>query len=230
MTVTGFLHFAGKLRGLGGVALARRIEEVIALVHLEAVREEFVRNLSYGYRQRVGVAQAIIHEPDLLILDEPTHDLDPVQIVEMRSLISRLRQQHTILISSHNLPEISQTCDRIYVLNAGEIIASGTEADLSAKLASSSHFELTVLAGSEKNADLSEATISERISRVHGVRGVVFRGMEGSAFTFEVEAEGDIRGEVSRALFEGGLSVIRLEQARHKLENLFLHLIRGGKA
>lgn len=231
MTVNSFLRFAGELRGLGGEKLARRIEEVIELVHLGAVRRELVRNLSYGYRQRVGVGQAIIHEPELLILDEPTHDLDPVQIVEMRSLISKLRSHHTILISSHNLPEISQTCDRIYVLNAGEIIASGTESDLSAKLANSSHFELAVLpaAGSPQGEE-AEAAISERISKVTGVRSVTFRGKDGDAFTFEVESQGDIRGEVSRALFEGGYSVIRLEQARHKLENLFLHLIRGGSA
>jgi len=231
MTVTAFLHFAGRLRGLGGAALEQRREEVIELVNLQAVRTELVRNLSYGYRQRVGVGQAIIHEPELLILDEPTHDLDPVQIVEMRSLISQLRQHHTILISSHNLPEISQTCDRIYVLNAGEIIASGTEADLSAKLARSTHFELAVLGGPSSPPDsVSEVAIAALVSKVPGVRGVVFRGMEGNAFTFEVESEGDVRGEVSRAIFEGGLSVIRIEQARHKLENLFLHLIRGEVA
>jgi ABC-2 type transport system ATP-binding protein len=231
MTVTTFLHFAGRLRGLGGAALERRTEEVVELVHLQAVRKELVRNLSYGYRQRVGVGQAIIHEPELLILDEPTHDLDPVQIVEMRTLISQLRQHHTILISSHNLPEISQTCDRIYVLNAGEIRASGTEADLSAKLANTSHFELTVLGNSQSEpGSVSEPAIVERILRVAGVRGVAFRGMEGEAFTFEVEADRDIRGEVARALFEGGFSVIRLEQSRHKLENLFLHLIKGGNA
>jgi ABC-2 type transport system ATP-binding protein len=231
MTVVSFLRFAGELRGLGGEKLTRRIEEVVELVHLDAVRKELVRNLSYGYRQRVGVGQAIIHEPELLILDEPTHDLDPVQIVEMRSLISKLRSHHTILISSHNLPEISQTCDRIYVLNAGEIIASGTEADLSAKLENSSHFELTVLpASQEGSVGGAEAAITDRIAKVPGVRGVTFRGMDGAAYTFEVEAQGDIRAEVSRALFEGGHSIIRLEQARHKLENLFLHLIKGGSA
>jgi len=232
MTVASFLSFAGELRGLRGADLQRRIEEVIEIVHLQEVRKVLVRNLSYGYRQRVGVGQAIIHEPELLILDEPTHDLDPVQIVEMRSLISRLRERHTILISSHNLPEISQTCDRIYVLNAGEIIASGTEAELSGRLTQSSQIELTVLpaSGAAISDGSPEKAIIDLISQVAGVRSVKFRGADGDALSFEVEADGDLRGEVSRVLFGAGHSVIRLEQGRQKLENLFLHLIKGGSA
>ena len=230
MSVVTFLYFAGKLRGLSGAALDRRVEEVIEIVHLNAVRHVLVRNLSYGYRQRVGVGQAIIHEPELLILDEPTHDLDPVQIVEMRSLISRLKEHHTLLISSHNLPEISQTCDRIFVLNAGEIVAAGTEAELSSQQAYTSNFSLAVLPPAGVEGEAAQAAVAALIEKVPGVSAAVFKGIDDGALTFEVQAKGDIRGEVSRALFEGGATVIRIEQGRQKLENLFLQLIRGGSA
>ena len=144
MTVGDYLHFAGRIRGLGPEAVARRVPEVEEYARITEVHDMPTRNLSQGYRQRVGVAQAIIHDPDLLILDEPTHDLDPVQIMEMRGMIRALKDSHTILISSHILPEISQTCDRLLILNDGEIVASGTEAELGDTLLRSRGMVVTV--------------------------------------------------------------------------------------
>ncbi|MBT8494804.1 MAG: ABC transporter ATP-binding protein, partial [Deltaproteobacteria bacterium] len=134
MLVEDYLAFAGKLRGMSKGEVEKRIPEVVELTHVAEVRYEPIANLSHGYRQRVGVGQAIMHKPDLLILDEPTRGLDPVQIVEMRNMIRDLTGEHTVLISSHILTEISQTCDRLLVLGKGRIIASGTEEDLSANL------------------------------------------------------------------------------------------------
>ena len=144
MTVGDYLHFAGRIRGLTPEAVARRVPEVEEYARITEVHDIPTRNLSQGYRQRVGVAQAIIHDPDLLILDEPTHDLDPVQIMEMRGMIRALKDSHTILISSHILPEISQTCDRLLILNDGEIVASGTEAELGDTLLRSRGMVVTV--------------------------------------------------------------------------------------
>ncbi len=144
MTVGDYLNFAGRIRGLTPEAVARRIPEVEEYARIAEVHDMPTRNLSQGYRQRVGVAQAIIHDPDLLILDEPTHDLDPVQIMEMRGMIRALKDSHTILISSHILPEISQTCDRLLILNDGEIVASGTEAELGDTLLRSRGMVVTV--------------------------------------------------------------------------------------
>src|SRR5688572_20639534 len=134
MTVGDMVAFAGRIRGMGKDDLDKRLPEVIDVTHLGDVHNELVRNLSHGYRQRVGVAQAIVHKPRLLILDEPTRGLDPVQVVEMRQMIRDLKKNHTILISSHILPEISETCDRLLVLGEGAIVGSGTEEKLSNEL------------------------------------------------------------------------------------------------
>src|SRR5262249_20190281 len=137
MTVGEYLHFAGRLRGMAARDADRRVPEVAARTHVEDVMHDPIRTLSHGYRQRVGVAQAIVHQPKLVILDEPTRGLDPVQIVEIRQLVRELKAQHTVLISSHILPEISETCDRMLVLGEGAIVGSGTEEELSQRLASS---------------------------------------------------------------------------------------------
>lgn len=130
MTVGDYLAFVGRIKGMSAEAVARRVPEVEEYTRVTEVHDVPARHLSQGYRQRVGVAQAIVHDPELLILDEPTHDLDPVQIVEMRGMIRTLKDAHTILISSHILPEISETCDRLLILDDGRIAAQGTEAEL----------------------------------------------------------------------------------------------------
>lgn len=135
MSVTDYLHFAGQLRGMSKGDVRKRMPKVLEVTHLTDVDDEIIGHLSHGFRQRVGVAQAIIHSPTLLILDEPTRGLDPVQIVEMRNLIHELKEDHTVLISSHILTEISQTCDRLLVLGQGRILASGSEQELTVDLA-----------------------------------------------------------------------------------------------
>ena len=154
MTVQEYLIFAARLRGLSLAEAEGRVDEVLAATQLVGVRHDVITTLSHGYRQRVGIAQAVVHRPRLVVLDEPIAGLDPVQIVEMRALVRNLRHEHTTIISSHILSEISETCDRILVIRNGEIVASGTEAELSSRLASGGRVAVTVRGSAEKARQL----------------------------------------------------------------------------
>ena len=235
MTVGDYLAFAGRIKGMTPEALAARIPEVEERARVTEVHDVPTGHLSEGYRQRVGVAQAIIHEPDLLILDEPTHDLDPVQIMEMRGMIRELKDSHTILISSHILPEISQTCDRLLILDDGEIVASGTEEELGEMLMRTLRLAVTIRIGDgEAGNGSGGAAIGAAqavIGKVSGVTGVQ-RSVRGESMieetgtvTFEVESEKDLRAEVCRALVESGCDVIRLARAELELERVFVGLV-----
>ena len=237
MTVTDYLTFAGRIKGMSSEAVARRMPEVQERTRIVEVRNVPTGHLSQGYRQRVGVAQAIIHEPELLILDEPTHDLDPVQIMEMRGMIRSLKDSHTILISSHILPEISQTCDRLLILNDGEIVASGTEEELGEKLFMSRRLTVTVRLDAEGagNGERSGAVDAARtaIARVAGVTDVQMpdtpeSAADGGSVTFQVEGDSDLRAEVCRALVESGHDVITLTRAERGLERVFVGLVGKG--
>lgn len=237
MTVSDYLGFAGRLRGMSGGALNRRLPKVLELTDLAEVRGELIRNLSHGYKQRVGVAQAIVHEPELLILDEPTRGLDPVQIVEMRNMIRELKKDHTVLISSHILTEISQTCDRLLVLGKGEIIAAGSEDTLSSDLIETKRIEVEVLAtgsGTDEDADgdseqSAQGALVALIEQIEGVNEVsASRGPKG-CHRFEISCSDDVRARVCRTLVEAGHEVVRLVQARSELESIFLKLVQGGQ-
>ncbi len=232
MVVLDYLRFAGRLHGLERRALERRIEEVADLIHIRGVLGELVRHLSHGYRQRVGLAQAILHDPMLVILDEPTHGLDPAQVVEMRGLVRRLKERHTVVISSHNLPEISETCDRLLVLDAGEVIAMGSEAELSGRLLGAMRIEVAVRAsraGAEA-ATGAAADVVACLQAVGGVSAVVPAPGPAGELAFALEADGDRRAEVCRALVDAGWAVLRLDRGRHELENVFLELVGAGAA
>lgn len=250
MTVGDYLAFAGRIKGMSPEAVARRVPEVEEYARVSEVHGVLARHLSQGYRQRVGVAQAIIHDPELLILDEPTHDLDPVQIMEMRGMIRELKDSHTILISSHILPEISETCDRLLVLNDGEIVASGTEAELGEGLLRSRRLSITVrqaarpatarpaAADDEPQAQVPQAprTPEEVIRAVPGVTRVepaptTRRRPDPHAVTYHVEGDADLRAAVCRALVEAGHDVLALARAERELERVFVGLVgRTGAA
>ena len=257
MTVGDYLHFAGRIRGLTPEAVARRVPEVEEYARITEVHDVPTRNLSQGYRQRVGVAQAIIHDPDLLILDEPTHDLDPVQIMEMRGMIRALKDSHTILISSHILPEISETCDRLLILNDGEIVASGTEAELGDTLLRSRGMVVTVrprgVGGAGEDAADADPADGDAADGDAGVQAAVeaaaqvIRGVPGvadvtlpdrparaiaaaGAVAIRVNGEADVRAPVCRALVEAGHDVIGLTRAERELERVFVELVGGAEA
>jgi len=236
MTVSDYVRFAGRLRGMASSALAKRLPKVLEVTDITEVRNDLIRNLSHGYKQRVGVAQAIVHEPDLLILDEPTRGLDPVQIVEMRNMVQQLKKEHTVLISTHILTEISQTCDRLLVLGNGEIIASGTEDALSSNLIETKRIEVAVQAKSADgdsdagdSADEAPGSITTLIEQIDGVASVSpAAGVDGSQH-FEIACSDDVRAQVCRTLVEAGHDVVRLVEARSELESTFLRLVKGGQ-
>jgi ABC-2 type transport system ATP-binding protein len=237
MAVGDYLRFAGRVRGMDAAAVEQRVAELEESIGLGAVRDELIRNLSQGYRQRVGLAQALIHEPDLVILDEPSHDLDPAQIVDMRGLLGTLKERHTILVSSHNLSEISQTCDRLLVLDAGEIIAWGTEAELSARWLDAQKIEVEIRVPAGAGGAPPGATPADpngvdsavaRLSEIDGVRQVTAENSE-EGNLLVIESNGDRRAQICRTLVEQGYDVIRLERGRQKLEGVFLGLVRGAE-
>jgi ABC-2 type transport system ATP-binding protein len=230
MQVSEYLEFAGRIRGMTGVQLKKRLPEVIDTTDLESVENDLIYTLSHGFRQRVGVAQAIVHDPKLLILDEPTRGLDPVQIVEMRNLVRNLKKAHTVLISSHILTEISETCDRILMLGDGEILASGTEESLLAKVepdASAWRIGVAVVPRGDGDPFRSPA-VKDLLSGLNGVTEVKDDGLSENSISYEVVADRDIRAELCRALVEAGHGVVRLGGSARKLENIFLKLVQGG--
>lgn len=223
MTVRDFIRFAGRLRKMDAAAVEKRLPEVERTTQLEGVADELVRNLSHGFRQRVGVAQAIVHKPKLLILDEPTRGLDPVQVVEMRAMIRDLKQDHTILISSHILPEISETCDRLLILGEGKIVGQGTEQDLSKDLLGARRLAVTVKPGAGGGAAVTKA-----IEAVAGVtKAVAMAPSDDGAIEIEVDAEGDVRAPVAKAIVDGGHGLLRLDRSKRQLESIFLQLVQG---
>jgi ABC-2 type transport system ATP-binding protein len=201
MTVGGYLAFAARLRGVPAREAVARVTEAEEKTSLRQVHDEVIGSLSHGYRQRVGLAQALVHRPALLILDEPTAGLDPVQIVEMRNLIRRLRGEHTLLISSHFLAEISQTCDRLLVIQSGEI-------------------ELDVRAPADR--------VVAAVRSVSGVLGVtVLRDEHGEA-SIRVQARADLRPAIVRAVVSHGLDLMRLDRSASRLEAIFIQLASTG--
>ena len=227
MTVVDYLSFAGELRGMSRSQVKRRMPDVLEVTDLGDVAHDVIGTLSHGYRQRVGLAQAIVHQPKFLILDEPTRGLDPVQIVEMRNLIHDLKQNHTVLISSHILTEISQTCDRLLVLGKGKLLGSGSEHELAASESEIRQITVTVRAPS---GDDPKGQIRKVLAAVDGVKSVADPYEQGGGLLFALSTTKDCRAEVSRAVVEAKLDLIKLDYARSELENTFIRLVGGVDA
>ena len=227
MSVGDYLRFVAELKGVGAKDLTRRVNEALDTCGLSGVRNEILSTLSHGYKQRAGIAQAMVHKPSLLILDEPTSGLDPVQIVEMRQLIKRLGGEHTVLLSSHILTEISQTCDRLLVIHEGHLRADGTEEAIqrTGTGADQSLIEVEV----EGQGDVQSAA-QQQAGKVQGVLAVRVVRTEGSRVHLEIEASGDRRAAVARALIESGLSLLRLDHKAMELESIFQRLVQPASA
>lgn len=226
MTVTDYLRFAAELRGMSKAEITRRMPEVLDVTDLTDVAGEVISTLSHGFRQRVGVGQAIVHNPKFLILDEPTRGLDPVQIVEMRNLIHDLKQHHTVLISSHILTEISQTCDRLLVLGKGQLLGAGSEAELVGK--ESEIREVTVTVRLPK--EVEPAAAQALLGAVDGVTKVADPFEHSGGLTFTLSTSRDCRAEVSRAVVAGKLDLLKLDHAKSELETTFIRLVGGNDA
>lgn len=218
MTVGEYLTFAARVRGVARKLTASAVGAAEEKTGLNHKHRELIGRLSHGYRQRVGVAQALVHNPALLILDEPTSGLDPLQIVEMRNLIKGLRGQHTLLISSHILAEISQTCDRLLVIQAGEIVRQGTEEQLASSMGKRVEVEIDL--------ESESSNVLEKLRALPQVCSVVVGPQQNSLVRLLVTTEGDHRPEVVSTIVAAGGRIMRVERGRARLERIFLELTK----
>ena len=223
MTVVEFLQFAAALRGMPSDKIDGRIKEIGARCGLGDVAGKLVGELSKGYRQRVGLAQAMLHDPDIVILDEPTSGLDPNQIVEIRSLIKEIGREKTVILSTHILPEVQATCSRVLIINGGKLMADGTPDELRAR-ERGGRYRVVV----ESNGVPKEA-IRDRLAGIAGVaRCVMLAGEEGShAFTIHAAATTDLRKLIFRAAVDNRWTLLELARESASLEDVFRNLTTG---
>jgi ABC-2 type transport system ATP-binding protein len=224
MTVGDYLTFCAKLRGVGDERVAAYVADAEEKTALRDAHEVVIDSLSHGFRQRVGVAQAIVHKPALLILDEPTSGLDPVQIVQMRELIRSLKGHHTILLSSHILSEISQTCDRLLVVHDGKLVAQGTEEELARGSSRLGVVELEVTGVGERG--LGDRVIAALKSVPDVKEARVTKESSGHA-ALTLDAPTSARPQIVRALVAANIDVMRIDEGSLELESIFLRLTRG---
>jgi len=220
MTVREMLTYAGRLHGVSASAIRARVDDAMERTHVTERKDELVSSLSHGFRQRVGIAAAIVHGPALVILDEPISGLDPVQIVEMRKLIQSLGGAHTVLLSSHILGEIQQTCDRLLVLDKGRVVAEGTDEQL--MRSARARVEIVVRG--------AVAAARAAVAPVTGQAGLsVDDGGEGRARVLFEAADDEVRERVVAALVAAGLGVRAVRDADQGLESVFLGLLGQSK-
>jgi ABC-2 type transport system ATP-binding protein len=213
MTVRDYLDFFARLRGMERVRTRKRINDVVTLCHLEEYIDTIIGKLSRGFRQRVGLAQAIVHEPEVLILDEPTVGIDPIQISQTRTLIKELGKLHTILLSTHILPEVNLTCSRVIIIHNGKIIAEDRIENLSAIVKGAKRLRLEVKGPQDQ--------IIKRLQRIDGVRRV---SKEGNYLIVECPINIDPRGQITETIVKSGWTLLSIEAMDMSLEDIFLHL------
>jgi ABC-2 type transport system ATP-binding protein len=213
----------GKLKGLSGADLQKRVDYVCDRCAVADVKSKLLGKLSKGYRQRVGLAQAIVHNPDVLILDEPTAGLDPKQINETRDLIKSLAGDHTIILSTHILPEVEQTCEQVIIINKGKLVATDSVRNLQARARGA---ESVLVEVGARNGSLQPAAVQQKLEQVPGVGRVVSRTQDDGHAVFEVESQKGkfVRGDLARAVVESGWDLNELRPASMSLEEVFLQL------
>ncbi len=218
MTVDSYLRFVATIKGVAGSETPARMEVVKERCGLSGQGERLIKHLSKGFRQRVGLAQALIHDPDVLILDEPTIGLDPKQIIEFRELIGSLRGEHTIILSTHILPEVSMTCDRVIIINRGQIVAVDSPRNLTSQMQGGEQIDLTVGGDTGRVAELLNA--------LPHVRRVAVEEPQNGLSSVLVEADGqaEIRHEVARQVIREGLDLYELKVRSVSLEEVFVEL------
>ena len=218
MTVQEYLDFASELKGVRRAERKEQVRRAARRTGLEEVLPRLIRSLSKGYRQRVGIAQALLGAPQLIILDEPTVGLDPAQVIEIRKLIRELGKAHTVILSSHILSEVQAVCSQVLILAKGRLVAVGAPDELGEKLSSGSCLKATVLGNGQ--------TVLKAVGSIPGIRKVELKGESDGQVTFTAESTDDTdrRAEVSRALSQAGCTVLALSAESKTLEDVFLAL------
>jgi len=218
MTVRDYLMFCARIKGVARGDRVSRVKTTMDRTRIADVANRQCAKLSKGYRQRVGLAQALLHNPDVLILDEPTAGLDPKQIIETRRLIKELGGEHTVILSTHILPEVSQTCQRVVIINKGHVVAIDTPDNLTARLRGSETMYLQV--------DATGDGVSQALTAVPGVTRVSVSDTRGSVVGLQVDSESghDVRRELAATIVNRGWGLLELRPMRMSLEEIFLHL------
>jgi ABC-2 type transport system ATP-binding protein len=222
MNVLDFLEYSAQMQGLRGGAAQQRVREMLHTCGLEEVRGKDIGEMSKGYRQRVGLAQAMIHDPDVLILDEPTSGLDPNQIVEIRQLIRRLGQAKTVILSTHILPEVQATCDRVLIINEGAIVADGTPRELQQQFQGADALVLEL----KTNSPHPVEEVSPQLRSLPGVADVALEShADGiSRFRMGVEKGSDVREQAFRLAVDRGWVLLEMHRIGTSLEEVFHRL------
>ena len=217
MTVEEYLRFVAEIKQIPASKRNENLEKALHTAGLESVRKRLIRNISRGYKQRVGIAQALIHEPRILILDEPTIGLDPAQIIEIRQLIRSLKGERTILLSTHILPEVTQTCDGVIIINEGRLMVSGHLDEISASLEKTEGVFIKLRKGGE-----------ELIPHFQSIPGVERVTWKDDGFKIEWAKEKDLHDAITRRVVEKDLGLMEMRQAAMNIEDLYLKVVSGG--
>ncbi len=218
MPVTGYLKYMGTLRGMPARRIKQRVSEVIEVCRLEDYYKTIIGKLSKGYRQRVGIAQAILHEPEVLVMDEPTIGIDPIQVVETRRLIQDLGKQQTVVLSSHILPEVSMICGRVLIIHHGRIVAEDTPENLAQRLQGVEQLQVEV--GGARSEEVLPV-----LRRIRGVIEVSHRRQqERDVYHVRAQQGQDLRDEISRIVVSNGWSLLSMQLMGMSLEEIFLRL------
>jgi len=217
MTVSAHLSFVASIKQVPSSKRKQALDRALKISGLESVQGRVIKNISRGYKQRVGIAQALIHDPEVLILDEPTIGLDPAQIIEIRELIKALKGEHTIMLSTHILAEVTQTCDGVVIINEGKLMASGSLDELTASFRKKEGVILKIKKGYEEAA-----------SFLKGISGVEKVSRQDGEFTIEWGQGKDLREAVSTLAVEKGWGLLEMRPVAMNIEDLYLRIVTGG--
>ena len=221
LSVAAYLDFVAEIKGVGRTERKRRVAEVMDRCDLAEVQHRLISKLSKGYRQRVGLAQALVNDPDVLILDEPTIGLDPLQVAEIRALIKSLAGQHTVILSTHILPEVSMVCEGVIIINRGRIAAQGSLDRLAKEFFPTSRIQLQIAGPAEM--------VGPALRQVPGVLRMEHEGTADGAGIYLVEAmrDRDVRGPIAQLVAERRWELLELHQLGMSLEEVFLRVVAG---
>lgn len=225
MSVTDYLAFVARIKGVEAGDLPNRVAEAMRMTNLTERKDWLIKKLSRGYKQRVGIAQAVVHNPDVVILDEPTVGLDPNQIKEVRNLIKGLAGEHTIILSTHILPEVEMTCDRVVIINKGKIAAIDTTENLTSQLKGGERVKIIVKGEPE--------TLRGVLEPVEGVSKVEIESIEhggGLKAMIESDQGHDLRGRIAATVVNHGFELLELRAESLSLEDIFMQLTTEEKA